>query len=150
MVIADHAFIDPGGDAHTSSSGPVSMNQADTPPVLISETPIVLGIEDDRNFEKLPALDQQLHTWAMSAHSVRPTAEMAAECFEAIRNAPLGDIPLVVVNTANENPKYSACRQLSCPIRASLDRWSRKTALTWSWLTKPGLLLKQLNRWLAQ
>lgn len=48
VVIIDHALIEP--------------------PVLISETPIALGIEDDRNFEKLPQVDQDLHTWAMSAH----------------------------------------------------------------------------------
>ncbi len=122
MVLVHHAFIDPGGNAHKSSSGPVSMSRADTPPVLISESPIVLGIEDDRNFERLPPLDQQFHTWGMSAHPIRPTAEMAAECFEAVGKARLGNIPLIVVSTANDNPKY---RDLQTTL-FSLSRESRQ------------------------
>ncbi len=125
MVIIDHAFIDPGGNAPPGGSAapklrlppgdsqaPLSPAQVDTPPILISKTPITLGIEDDENFRKLPQRDQDLHMWAMSNHPLRPTAESAAECIAAVASAtddgpyPLGNTPLVVVNTLNESPNY--------------------------------------------
>ena len=62
MVVVDHAFIDVGSDA--PHQPPVSSNgSVDSPPVLISSTPITLGLEDDRNFSKLPQLNRDLHAW---------------------------------------------------------------------------------------
>lgn len=109
IIIVDHAFIDPGGNV---GSGTFRSAQVDTPPVLISKTPISLGIEDDENFRRLPQRDQDLHTWAMSAHPVRPTAEAAAECIAVIETVtkgvqyPLGNTPLVVISTLNDSPNY--------------------------------------------
>lgn len=123
MVIVDHALTDVGSDA--SPSSPVSSNSqyknqigstaarsADSPPVLISSSPITLDLQDDQNFKRLPQRDQDLHTWAMSIHSLRPTAEMAAECSaiveNAIKNQPysLGYRPLIVIRTGSDLPAY--------------------------------------------
>ena len=129
MVIVDHAFIEPRGADENGRAGPVAMQHLDTPPVLISETPIVLGIEDDRNFQKLPLSDQRLHEWAMSAHPIRTTGEIAAECFEEVAAAtgksaePLGNIPLMVIRTKNDSPKYGELQR----TLLSLSRDSRQS-----------------------
>ena len=125
MVIVDHAFVDFGSDAPTqtmvsSKSAPSTgkiletpQDVPDSPPVLISSTPITLGLEDDRNFSKLPQLDRDLHSWAISMGSIRPTAETAAECSAAVQKATegqqfaLGDKPLLVVSTNYNSPAYS-------------------------------------------
>jgi hypothetical protein len=85
----------------------------------------VLGIEDDKNFKKLPELDQHFHAWAMAAHPVRPTAETAAECFDKVatatkhRNKPLGNIPIIVISTPNDSPKYGDLQ--TAPLSLSGD-----------------------------
>jgi pimeloyl-ACP methyl ester carboxylesterase len=117
IVIVDHAFIDPGTTPQPTAprahaQAPPDASGVDSPPVLISQTPITLGIEDDENFRKLPQLDQDLHSWAMSNHPVRPTAAAAAECISEVETAthndayPLGNTPLVVISTTNDSPKY--------------------------------------------
>ena len=64
MVIVDHAFIEPAhspqpaAESHAPpKDGVHSVEDVDTPPALISQTSIALGIEDDRNFQHLPKLD---------------------------------------------------------------------------------------------
>jgi pimeloyl-ACP methyl ester carboxylesterase len=105
MVIVDHAFIEP------NRSPPPAVNSiegVDTPPALISQTPIALGIEDDRNFQRLPKRDRDLHTWAISRNPLRPTPEAAAECAAQVENASsLGTKPLVVISTSNDSPGYA-------------------------------------------
>ena len=108
MVLVDHAFLEPGHAVATASAPDAQTTQ----PTVISQTSIALDIEDDRNFENLPKVNRQLHTWAMSANPVRPTPRMAAECFDAVsaantnRPRPLGNIPLIVISTLNDSPKY--------------------------------------------
>jgi len=108
MVLVDHAFLEPGHAMTTATP----LDASTTLPTVISQTPVVIGIEDDRNFRNLPRVNQQLHTWAMSANPVRPTPQMAAECFDAVsaananRPQPLGNTPLIVVSTLNDSPKY--------------------------------------------
>ena len=125
MVVVDHAFIDIGPKAPAGpniSSKPAGAGSGDSAPVLISSTPITMGIEDDWNFNKLPKLNQDLHRWAMSIDPLRPTPEAAAECSAALEDGasnqlfpsqlspnqlfPLGDRPLVVIRTNNELPGY--------------------------------------------
>jgi pimeloyl-ACP methyl ester carboxylesterase len=115
MVIVDHAFIEPRGSPQAAveshrppKDGVYSVEDVDTPPALISQTPIALGIEDDRNFERLPKRDRDLHAWAMSRNPLRPTPEAAAECAAEVENAPpLGTKPLVVISTNNNSPGYA-------------------------------------------
>ncbi len=61
MVIVDHAFIDVGVDPSFGGSSPRSIPGLDSPPVLISKTPIVLTVEETSDFGKLPQRNQELH-----------------------------------------------------------------------------------------
>lgn len=111
MVLVDHAFIDMGKSSPAPQPAPTSAT-GDSPPVLISQTPIALDIEDDRNFSKLPLTNQQAHRWALSRSSTLPTGEMASEYFTEVDAAegslpyPIRDKPLVVISTLNDTPKY--------------------------------------------
>ncbi|HEX4164715.1 MAG TPA: alpha/beta hydrolase [Bryobacteraceae bacterium] len=110
VVFVDHAFIDTPNDSE-SKPPPSPLNGVDSPPVLISQSPIALDLEDDQNFSKLPDRDQQLHKWAL-LHSLRPTPEMAAECLSEVEKAeqkqpfPLGKKPVAVVSTLYNSPRY--------------------------------------------
>lgn len=111
MVLVDHAFIDTASNTSPERERP-SWRNVDSPPVLISKMPITLDLEDDQNFKKLPECDRELHRWALSIHSVRPTPELAAICFSEIkllekRPFPLGNRPLAVVSTLYDSPRYS-------------------------------------------
>jgi pimeloyl-ACP methyl ester carboxylesterase len=118
MIIVDHAFLPGvGEDASPHVSPSEDSPRGYSPPVLLSKAPIVIGFEDDSNFSKLPASDQELHLWALSQHPVRPGPEMAADCFALIdkltsgRRYPLGDTPLWVINTPNESQEYRALQR---------------------------------------
>ncbi len=126
MVIVDHAFIEaphsppPAAESHAPpKDGVYSVEDIDTPPALISQTPIALGIEDDRNFQRLPKLNRDLHAWAMSRNPLRPTPENAAECAAEVdketrgQTNPLGARPLVVISTNYDSPGY---RQLQAQL----------------------------------
>lgn len=101
MVLIDHAFIPAPSAAPAVTSGP------DSPPALISATPIEIGVEDEPGFDKLPARIRDLHRWAMSRNQARPTVEVAEACISELRSAALGDLPVVVVSTANDAPGYA-------------------------------------------
>ena len=109
MVIVDHAFapdIDPAATEH-----PRSMKDVDTPPMLISSSPITLTTEQMSNFSNLPERMQELHRWAMSLHPKLQTWDTVEDCLAQLRVAaagpfPLGDKPLVVVSTGNQSPGY--------------------------------------------
>jgi pimeloyl-ACP methyl ester carboxylesterase len=112
IVLADHTFIE-ADDAKTSPARPSApVVGLDSPPVLIFKTPISLDLEDDQNFAKLPERDRDLHRWALSIHSLRPTPEMAAVCFSEVdaaeRNVsfPFGRKPLAVVSTLYDSARY--------------------------------------------
>ncbi|HXE64583.1 MAG TPA: alpha/beta hydrolase [Bryobacteraceae bacterium] len=125
MVIVDHAFLGLDSPPQKSenaghappSDGVFSVGDVDTPPALISRTPIELGIEDDRNFQLLPKRDQDLHTWAMSRNPMRPNAQTAVKCTAEIENAtkgqpwPLGAKPLIVISTSNDSPGYQQLQE---------------------------------------
>ncbi len=114
MVLVDHAFIDTGQDASPTTQG--TLSGLDSPPVLISKTPIALDMEDDQNFRKLPARDRELHHWALS-NSIRPTSEDAATCFSEVKAAelnrpfPLGEKPLGVISTLYDSDRYRRLQQ---------------------------------------
>ncbi len=111
MVFVDHAFIDTTPD-DSAAPAPFQSAGLDSPPVLISKTPISLDMEDDQNFSKLPKRDQELHRWALATGSFRPSVDMAAVCFSQVNSAeaktpyPLGNKPVAVVSTLYDSPKY--------------------------------------------
>src|SRR5215510_2455105 len=81
MVIVDHAFIDTRSDTPPAPKSPSPQQPYDSPPILLSQTPITWTIEDDPNFRKLPARNRVLHRWAVSlVDYVLPTVPRAAEC----------------------------------------------------------------------
>jgi pimeloyl-ACP methyl ester carboxylesterase len=109
MVIVDHAFLHPVDDPPRRST--ITAPGLDSPPVLIHQEPIVFTVEDISDFNNLPERSRQLHRWAMSLDPVLPTFEFAAKCSSEVEAAekrpdPLGDLPLVVVSTANDSPNY--------------------------------------------
>jgi pimeloyl-ACP methyl ester carboxylesterase len=143
MIIVDHAFLAAAGKdtpSHVSASG--SLPRGYSPPVLLSKAPIVLGFEDDSNFSKLPARNQELHTWALSQNPVRPGPEMAADCFALVNKMtrgheyPLGDTPLWVINTSNDAPEY---RELQKNLLAS----SRKSEQIIAWNSSHMVLIDE-------
>lgn len=114
MVIVDHAFLpEVHRETHIAKREQPKVSSGYTPPVLISQQPIVIGFEDDINFGRLPMHDQELHRWAMSRNPVRPDANMATDCFSRLKGIageeqqPLGDMPLIVISTLNDAPGYT-------------------------------------------
>ncbi len=100
MVLIDHAYLPARAAPPPVISGP------DSPPAVISATPIEIGVEDEPGFNQLPEHIRALHLWAMSRNPRLPTAEMAEGCIAALGNANLGNLPLTVVSTANDSPGY--------------------------------------------
>jgi pimeloyl-ACP methyl ester carboxylesterase len=101
MVLIDHAFIPAPVAPQSVLSGP------DSPPALISATPIEIGVEDEPGFDKLPAGIRDLHRWAVSRNPARHDANMAEACIAELGNSTLGNLPLVVVSSANNAPGYA-------------------------------------------
>ncbi|HWZ31928.1 MAG TPA: alpha/beta hydrolase [Bryobacteraceae bacterium] len=108
VVLIDHAFLDP-----VDLNKPETPRRPNSPPVLISQTPIVLTMEDISNFGNLPQRSRELHRWADSLHPVMPSVENARECATQLDGKTLGDKPLVVVSTLNDAPNYA-------PLQTSL------------------------------
>ncbi len=109
MVIVDHAFLHPVDDQ--PARGVISAPGLDTPPRLIHQEPIVFSVEETSAFNNLPEANREMHRWAMSLHPALPSLETAEKCSvevdaEEKRPDPLGNLPLVVVSTANDAPNY--------------------------------------------
>ncbi len=103
MVIVDHAFLNP-----VDEPAKIVTPGLDSPPVLISQTPIEYTMEDISQFHNLPARDQQLHRWAMSLNPVMPTVAAAEECMKYVGDSKLGSLALAVVSTGNDSRNYTA------------------------------------------
>lgn len=112
IVIADHPYLESPA-VRPPTNSPAS--QFDTPPVLISQAPIVLDADEDLG--ALPLRDQELHRWAASLHPVQPTIDTARACLSAVeaatsgRSDSLGRLPLAVVSTGNHNAAYVNLQQ---------------------------------------
>lgn len=93
MVIVDHAFLNP----NTSE------------PAVEPQTPIVVNLEDDPNYARLPERNREMRRWAVSLNPARPTLESAEACV-AEADAAAGkfpsNLPLFVVSTASDSPNY--------------------------------------------
>ncbi len=105
MVIVDHAFLPP-------EDAPPPPPAANGPPVLIFKTPIEATTEESSHFTNLPPRDRDLQRWAESRQPRPDTASAAQDCAEQLKATdrlphPLGQIPLVVVSTANTAPGYA-------------------------------------------
>ena len=111
MIMVDHPFLDTAIAVPPPSPQP----KLDSPPVLISATPVEIDAGED--LSALSARDQELHRWALSLNPVRPSIETAQRCRAEIeritrdRAHPLGRLPLAVVSTGNQNLDYTALQQ---------------------------------------
>jgi pimeloyl-ACP methyl ester carboxylesterase len=109
IVLIDHPFVESA--ANSPAAAPSIPPGLDTPPVLLSQTPIQMA-EDESDFQSLPPEARELHRWAASLPRVRPTLETAEECLAEIEvrtgrdPSPLGSAPLAVVSTGNQNLSY--------------------------------------------
>jgi pimeloyl-ACP methyl ester carboxylesterase len=132
IVIVDHAFLPDNTAPRAHPASPSTSLQNAGGPVLLAQTPLVFGFEDDVNFVKLPQQDQELHKWALAQHPVRPNQAMAADCFAQIDHAtgshpyPFGDIPLTVIRTENDSPGYAE-------LQAKLLSLSRRSRQVVAW-----------------
>jgi pimeloyl-ACP methyl ester carboxylesterase len=114
LVIVDHAFLPHAPDrpatVHNSSD-------LDSPPTVLSMTPVFASREDEPGFERLPPRARELDRWASSLNPDLPTAETTEGCIRAAEAAahgephPLGSKPLVVVSTANDTAGYAELQQ---------------------------------------
>ena len=106
MVVVDHAFLNPVDDSAPRARP--TPQPGFTPPVLLSRTPIEATVEDISNFSNLPERNRELHRWAAALNPVLPTAQTAEKCIAQVEAAvALGNLPLVVVSTANNSPNYA-------------------------------------------
>jgi pimeloyl-ACP methyl ester carboxylesterase len=112
VVFVDHAFADIRRPARGASGAAPS--PPIPPPLPSPPLPKAVGMEDDPNFNKLPAHDLELHRW-WSAHpqgNPSPLADldMLLDCLSQADAAgkdkthPLGDKPLVDVTASNQLP----------------------------------------------
>ena len=137
MVLVDHAFLPARAKVQSSA--------------ILSQTPIHLSIEDDPNFKKLPARNQELHRWADALRRDRPEVRDVDACVASADAAekqpyPLGSMPLVVVSTGNSSPGYA---MLQSRLLA-LSRRSRQLISTESYhpvhIDEPGLIVRAIRR----
>jgi pimeloyl-ACP methyl ester carboxylesterase len=115
MVIVDHAFL--GGPALPSANSPRSAAPPPpTAPPKGSSTAPAGAPDPNRDFEKLPSVDYQLHLWANSlpgfSKTMHRNVEMVPECSSDVgaasqnRAAPFSDKPLIVLRTGTTIPGY--------------------------------------------
>lgn len=112
LVIIDHAFL-PKPDNLSTSAPPVrGVVAADSPPAVLSMTPVSVSREDEPGFKYLPLRAQELDRWAASLKPDVPTVETTEGCIVAAESVgkgvaqPLKDLPLLVVSTANSTSEY--------------------------------------------
>jgi pimeloyl-ACP methyl ester carboxylesterase len=110
LVFADHAFIHVAG-ALVPPPPPTAKSD--------KRAPVLMGMDDDPNFKKLPPNDQQLHLWAESQSknkaalrgNMRMVPQCAADTDEVAKKQPhpLGNRPLVDISTdrGEEMPGYA-------------------------------------------
>jgi len=112
-----HAFIlpgvapDSGGKTHPPGepeSAPPAAPTAPPPPLLLKQV-VSIGMQDDPNFSRLSSQDRDLHLWftakprdqqALQAnHEIVPQCSADADAILEKHSHPLGDKPLVDVDT---------------------------------------------------
>jgi pimeloyl-ACP methyl ester carboxylesterase len=117
MVIVDHAFFlgRPVLPSANSPGGAAPPPPPTAPPKGPSNAPAG-GPDPNRDFEKLPSVDYQLHLWANSlpgfSKTMQRNFQMAPECSSDVeaasqnKAAPFSDKPLIVLRTDTTIPGY--------------------------------------------
>lgn len=149
MVVVDHAFL--GTQASRTAASISAMRGLNSPPVLIFKTPITLDLEDDQNFNKLPERDQELHRWALSIHSLRPTPEMAAVCFSEVDRVesklpfPLGNRPLAVVSTLYDSSSYRELQHQLLMLSHNSKQWMAENSSHMVIIDQPEIVVQAIE-----
>lgn len=114
LVLVDHAFLPEKKDAVPATTGTAkNLDGVDTPPALLSMTPVIVSPEDEPGFDKLPREAKELDRWARSINPDLPTEETTGRCVARAETAsngrsyPLGEIPLMVIRTGNDAAGYA-------------------------------------------
>jgi len=130
LVLVDHAFLpEKKADAPSTSGTVRNLEGVDTPPALLSITPVIVSPEDEPGFDRLPREARELDRWARSMNPDLPTEETTKRCVAAAeaasngRSYPLGRIPLMVIRTENDAAGYAELQR----HLLSLSRDSRET-----------------------
>jgi pimeloyl-ACP methyl ester carboxylesterase len=148
VVLVDHAFVDIGSssDVAQQKDGPVTRAGLDSPPVLLSQTPIQLDMQDDQNFSKLPARERDLHKWALSV-SVRPTPEDAAECMRELsqEEKELGGLPLAVVSTPNNLPQYALLQKKLLALSSNSKQYLAEQSTHMVIIDQPEVVIQAIS-----
>lgn len=150
IAFVDHAFVDT--DNSSPPASPAAPPGSDSPPVLIYKAPITLDLEDDQNFSRLPARDQALHRWALSIRSVRPTPEMAAGYFsevDAIEQSgahPLGNIPVAVVSTLYDSPRYAELQHKLLLLSRNSKQFIAKNSSHMVIIDQPDIVVRAIQQ----
>lgn len=109
LVLVDHAFLP---EKQKDDAPAVKIDGVDTPPAVISMTPVVVSAEDEPGFDRLPKQARELDRWARSKNPDLPTEETTRRCVAAAeaasngRSYPLGQTPVVVIRTENDAAGY--------------------------------------------
>jgi pimeloyl-ACP methyl ester carboxylesterase len=147
MVIVDHAFL--AHENNPPAAPPPPPTGSDSPPVLISSVPIVLDMQDDLNFSKLPERNRDLHRWALSVSPMRPTAADAAECIselETNRPTPLGEMPLVVVSTTHHGDDYAKLQEKLLLLSHSSKQLMAENASHFVEIDRPEVIVSAIHQ----
>jgi pimeloyl-ACP methyl ester carboxylesterase len=151
MAIVDHAFLPelvknvPPAGATRDPGG------VDTPPAILSMTPVIISHEDEPGFGNLSKQAQELDRWANSLNPDLPTEETAKQCLSAAeamqtRPDPLEEMPLVVISTSNDAAGYA---ELQSHLLA-LSRNSRQLMATKSFhsveISQPDVVIEGILR----
>jgi pimeloyl-ACP methyl ester carboxylesterase len=119
IVLVDHAFLFPDqkvqqkDNASATTHAVKGPDGVDSPPAVLSTTPVIVSPEDEPGFDRLPREARELDRWARSMNADLPTEQTTRRCVAAAEAAsngrpyPLGRIPLVVIRTENDAAGYA-------------------------------------------
>ncbi len=142
MVFIDHAYLPPPV-APAPSEG---ASGRDSPPSVISTTPISVGPEDEPGFNRLPQEARDLHRWAMSRNPALPDAHMAKACITAVGNSTAGQRPLVVVSTANDSPGYLKLQKNLLALSSNSSQLIAAESFHSIEISQPDVVVKAIRR----
>ena len=115
MVMIDHAF-----GSNTPAPAPRASEDYDSPPVLLSQAPIVLDrVEDSSAFQRLPPRDRQMHRWAAVQTESEERRKATLGCLAEAPVFFLGSRPLIVVSQTNGGADYMAFQSTLAALSAN-------------------------------
>lgn len=156
LVLVDHAFLpDTKDDAH--AAGPAKdLNGVDSPPVVLSMTPVIASPEDEPGFERLPAEARALDRWARSKNPDLPTEETARGCIAAAeaasngRSYPLRRMPLVVIRTENDAAGYEELQQHLLSLSSNSRQMVAKGSFHSIEISRPDVVIEGIREAIEQ